>query len=74
MKAIFLRCLGPTVATVGLSMQVPLAVVLDAIFKHPAWLYNGLSAALTFVGAALVLTGFFGVNVESAKTEEPASS
>lgn len=55
-------------------MQVPLAVVLDAIFKHPAWLYNGLSAALTFVGAALVLTGFFGVNVESAKTEEPASS
>jgi drug/metabolite transporter (DMT)-like permease len=53
------------VATVGLSMQVPLAVLLDAILKHPPWLSNWLSAVLTFVGAALVLTGFLGVNVES---------
>ncbi|BDA40677.1 Solute carrier family 35 member F5 [Coccomyxa sp. Obi] len=64
--------IGPTVATVGLSMQVPFAVVLDAIFKQPAWLSSASSAALTFVGAALVLTGFFGINVASAKVEEHA--
>lgn len=64
--------IGPTVATVGLSMQVPFAVVLDAIFKHPAWLSSASSAALTFVGAALVLTGFFGINVASAKAEDHA--
>ncbi len=69
---LLVRFVGPTVATVGLSMQVPFAVVLDAIFKQPAWLSSASSAALTFVGAALVLTGFFGINVASAKADEHA--
>lgn len=64
------KCAGPTVATVGLSMQVPFAVIMDAIFKHPAWLSSASSAALTFIGATLVLTGFFGINVTSAKADE----
>jgi len=52
---------GPTVATVGLSAQVPLAVLLDLIFTHPAWLRSAAAAALMVLGAALVLAGFFGV-------------
>lgn len=61
---------GPTVATVGLSMQVPLAVTLDAIFKRPAWLSSASSATLMFGGALLVLSGFFGISAESAKVDE----
>lgn len=61
---------GPTVATVGLSMQVPLAVTLDAIFKRPAWLHSGTSATLMFGGAVLVLSGFFGISVESTKVDD----
>ena len=61
---------GPTVATVGLSMQVPLAVTLDAIFKRPAWLHSGTSATLMFGGAILVLSGFFGISAERTNIEE----
>ena len=57
---------GPTVATVGLSMQVPLAVALDAIFKRPAWLSSASSASFMFGGASLVLAGFFGINAGGA--------
>lgn len=63
-------CAGPTVATVGLSMQVPLAVTLDAIFKRPAWLSSASSATLMFGGAILVLSGFFGISAESAKADQ----
>ena len=47
-------------------MQVPLAVVLDAIFKRPAWLSSASSASFMFGGAALVLAGFFGINAGGA--------
>ena len=63
-------CAGPTVATVGLSMQVPLAVTLDAIFKRPAWLSSASSATLMFGGAILVLSGFFGISAEGAKADQ----
>ena len=62
---------GPTVATVGLSMQVPLAVTLDAIFKHPAWLHSASQASFMFGGALLVLAGFFGVNTSGPKEAAP---
>ena len=48
-------------ATVGLSAQVPLAVFLDLIYTHPAWLQSAAAAALMIVGAILVLAGFLGV-------------
>ncbi len=56
----------------GLSMQVPLAVTLDAIFKRPAWLSSATSALLMFGGAVLVLSGFFGISAESAGTDPKA--
>ncbi len=56
----------------GLSMQVPLAVTLDAIFKRPAWLSSATSATLMFGGAVLVLSGFFGISAESAGADAKA--
>ena len=58
-------------ATVGLSMQVPLAVTLDAIFKHPAWLHSASQASFMFGGGLLVLAGFLGVNAGGAKELQP---
>lgn len=55
------RRAGPTAATVGLSAQVPLAVLLDLLFKHPSWLHSPPAAVLMIVGAILVLGGFYGV-------------
>ncbi len=61
---------GPTVATAGLSMQVPIAVVLDVLFRSPAWLGSVGPAVLTFAGGALILAGFFGINLSSEQEEQ----
>ena len=50
---------GPTLATAGLSMQVPIAITLDAIFRHPRWMDAAGAAVLTFIGGSVILAGFF---------------
>jgi hypothetical protein len=57
---------GPTVASAGLSLQVPMAVVADGMFRSPAWLGKPVPAALTLGGAALILGGFFSINLGSS--------
>ncbi|GAB4821963.1 hypothetical protein N2152v2_009009 [Parachlorella kessleri] len=57
--------IGPTVATAGLSMQIPFAVLLDVLFRSPAWLSRALPAVLTFTGGGLILAGFLGINLSS---------
>lgn len=61
---------GPTVATSGLALQVPLAVVLDALLRSPAWLAHAGSTVLTLLGGAVVLAGFFGVNAAGEDDEK----
>ncbi|KAI7841405.1 hypothetical protein COHA_005022 [Chlorella ohadii] len=39
--------LGPTVATAGLALQVPLAILLDGLLRSPAWLSHAGSTVLT---------------------------
>eukprot|EP00887_Chlorella_sp_A99_P006449 scaffold3.g6449.t1 len=60
---------GPTVATGGLSMQVPLAVAIDAALRSPPWPHYPSTAVLTFLGATVVLVGFFGLNTTEAEDE-----
>ncbi|DBA88033.1 TPA: hypothetical protein ACH3X1_005014 [Trebouxia sp. C0004] len=55
--------LGPTLATVGLSVQVPLAVAAEGIFGTPEWLHSHGSAAFMILGAIAVLMGFMGVSL-----------
>lgn len=61
---------GPTIATAGLALQVPLAVLLDALLRSPAWLSHAGSAVLTMLGGAIVLVGFFGVNAAGEDDEK----
>ncbi len=59
---------GPTIATLGLSLQVPLAVALDVIFGSPAYMRSVLPAVLTAGGAVLVLGGFCGITLQGSST------
>ena len=54
---------GPTIATVGMSIQVPLAVALDIVWKRPEYMHNGKTVALMVLGGWYVLAGFVGINV-----------
>lgn len=57
--------IGPTLATAGLALQVPVAALSDALFATPAWLHGGVGPMLgTFLGAGLVLYGFFALLLE----------
>ena len=58
-------CAGPTVATVGLSVQVPMAVAAEGVFGSPEWLHSHTSAALMMLGAIAVLVGFMGVSLSN---------
>mmetsp|Transcript_12133 Transcript_12133/g.31079 ORF Transcript_12133/g.31079 Transcript_12133/m.31079 type:complete len:369 (+) Transcript_12133:191-1297(+) len=53
---------GPTVATLGLSIQIPIAIAADLAFKRSAILDSGRVLGLNILGATLVLAGFFGIN------------
>lgn len=57
---------SPTVATVGLSMTIPLAMLSDLVFKGlaPTW--------QVLLGSVLVTVGFVGVNVGTAKDKAEA--
>lgn len=64
-------CAGPTLATSGLALQVPLAVVADAVLKDPQWLHSLGTAVLTLAGAIAILAAFFGLNITSSASEDP---
>jgi solute carrier family 35, member F5 len=53
--------IGPTLATSGLALQVPIAVVSDVLISHPAWLGSLLTILLTTGGGSLILAAFFGL-------------
>ncbi|KAK9794952.1 hypothetical protein WJX73_000997 [Symbiochloris irregularis] len=56
--------IGPTVATLGLSLQFPIAAVADVATKSPPWLHNSTWIYM-LLGALAILAGFFGINVDS---------
>lgn len=58
--------LGPTAATLGLSIQVPIATALDAALGRPAWLRGAAPAALTLGGSLLILAGFASITLAGA--------
>lgn len=58
--------LGPTVATLGLSVQIPMAAVAELMVGHPAWVKRASWIAMTLGGTGLILLGFVGVNMSSA--------
>jgi hypothetical protein len=55
--------LGPTIATLGLSVQIPVAAVVEAIIGHPKWLSSRAAMAMTLSGTALIMAGFVAGNL-----------
>jgi solute carrier family 35 protein F5 len=55
--------LGPTIATLGLSVQIPVAAVVEAVIGHPKWLSSGAAMAMTLSGTALIMAGFVAGNL-----------
>lgn len=55
--------LGPTIATLGLSIQIPMAAVADLFLGSPTWVRNGGTIAMTLLGTLLILVGFVEVNL-----------
>jgi hypothetical protein len=43
--------------------QIPIAISLDLLFKRSVILESGRVLGLNLLGAALILTGFFGINM-----------
>ncbi|OEL20330.1 hypothetical protein BAE44_0018652 [Dichanthelium oligosanthes] len=54
-----------TVATAGLTIQVPIAAIVDSLTGHAPHLLN-------YVGAAAVLVGFAGINIPSGESPQAA--
>jgi len=62
--------LGPTVATLGLSIQIPIAAGAELAMGQAKWLYSYKTLLMTLSGTTLILMGFFGVNtLPSSKSE-----
>lgn len=58
---------GPTMATVGLSLQVPVAMVVDPIVHDHGWWSRWYSCMLELLGASAILAGFFSLNAATFK-------
>ena len=52
---------SPTVASVGLSMQIPMAAAVEAMMGRARWMDTATTAGTMLVGCGLVMAGFFGV-------------
>lgn len=55
--------LGPTIATLGLSVQIPVAAVVEVIIGVPKWLSSARSMVMMLCGTALIMVGFFAGNL-----------
>jgi solute carrier family 35 protein F5 len=59
--------LGPTVATLGMTVQIPLATAADVVLSgtglgHPHWMDSSRATLLTAAGTVAILAGVFGIN------------
>ena len=52
---------SPTTASVGLSLQIPLAAVVEVLLGRAKWLGNVRAFGLMLSGCGLVVGGFLGV-------------
>ena len=65
--------IGPTLATSGLALQVPIAVVSDVIISHPARLGSLATILLTTSGGSMILAAFFGLVMGDVVEPSPQS-
>eukprot|EP00798_Chlamydomonas_sp_ICE-L_P003898 gene3898-13968_t len=61
--------IGPTIATVCQSIQIPVAAAADLLLGTPTWAESYHSIVMALAGTLLILFGLFGINMLSG--EEP---
>ena len=66
---------SPTVASVGLSVQIPIAMIAELLLAaspaaRPVWMHSPAGVAMTLSGAVLVTLGFYGVAVATASSSQ----
>jgi hypothetical protein len=71
--------LGPTVATLGMTVQIPLATAADVALSwaglgHPHWMDSRRATLLTAAGTAAILAGVFGINCSGSSDCSSSSS
>lgn len=54
---------SPTIASIGLSLQIPLAATVEVLTGRPAWARNVFNGALMTGGMLFILLGFAGVTL-----------
>lgn len=62
--------LGPTVATIGMSIQIPMAAALDFILGRAKWLGSTKTLLMTIGGTTLILAGFCVINLPATMIEK----
>jgi len=56
---------GPTVASAGMTIQVPMAIVVEIALGKAAWLHSFFSATMMISGGAVIIFGFLIVSTQS---------
>jgi solute carrier family 35, member F5 len=57
---------GPTIATVGMQLQVPIAMVVDPLVHTRGWWSVRNVCMLELLGAAAILGGFFTIDAQTS--------
>lgn len=71
--------LGPTVATLGMTVQIPLATAADVVLGwaglgHPHWLDSRRATLLTAAGTVAILAGVVGINCSAGSDNSSSGS
>ena len=62
--------LGPTVATLGMSIQIPMAAGVDFILGRAKWLGSRKTTLMTLLGTFLILGGFCVINIPASASHK----
>ena len=62
--------LGPTIATLGMSIQIPMAAAVDFVLGRAKWLGSTKTLLMTLGGTSLILAGFCIINLPASSFQK----
>mmetsp|Transcript_42545 Transcript_42545/g.70997 ORF Transcript_42545/g.70997 Transcript_42545/m.70997 type:complete len:422 (-) Transcript_42545:50-1315(-) len=61
---------GPTVASAGMAIQVPIAIFVEILIGHADWIHQYVSASLMIGGGITIVSGFLAVSTQPFVPED----
>jgi solute carrier family 35 protein F5 len=61
---------GPTVASAGMAIQVPIAIFVEILIGHADWIHQYVSASLMIGGGITIVLGFLAVSTQPFVPED----